>query len=234
MRLGSMGCVTAATWLATLGVAHAQGAAPSTPSSPSTPSAPATAPADGAAAPATNAPPAPGATTAGAAEAPAPPDDPADKVRFRFAVHLAGGPWILPKKMGGAGGIGLQLGVQINDYVGVYYSPMAGIGVAYGAAGAYVYNTVQADLTLARILQVGVGPSLDTFAFGDVNVSSNGGSALAVAGTFFGANARVGVALGANKPGKRGVFMLGLELHPTFISGEVPMSALITLGGGSF
>ena len=157
-------------------------------------------------------------------------------------MHVLGGPWFVPSRTGGGGGAGLQLGVQINDMVGVYYSGTAAIGVAGSngatgsgaSAGAFVYNSVMGDVTLANILQLGAGPSLDTLAFGSSDVSTSGSSATALAGSYFGIQTRVGIAVGGSKPGKKGRFMLGLEVHPTFASGVVPISAFLTLGGGYF
>jgi hypothetical protein len=174
----------------------------------------------------------------------------ANQTRFRFAGHLLGGPWFVPDRTGGGGGVGVQLGAQINDLFGVYYSGTAAVGAAAGSdklgvgasAGAWVYNAVMADITVARILQIGAGPSLDTLAFGSADVKASAGTlgafgpgvkAAALAGTFFGIQTRVGVAIGGRKAGKTGHFMLGLEIHPTF-GDVVPVSAFLTIGGGVF
>ena len=229
--------------------AHAQnasGAAPTTTPGAATPPPATTAPPATNAAPATTTTPANGQPAQGVqlvtGPATQPEEDPSQKVRFRFAVHLLGGPWFVPSRTGGGGGAGLQLGVQINDMLGVYYSGTAAIGVAGSngstgsgaSAGAFVYNSVMGDVTLANILQLGAGPSLDTMAFGSSDVSTSGSSSTALAGTYFGIQTRVGIAVGGSKPGKKGRFMLGLEVHPTFASGVVPISAFLTLGGGYF
>lgn len=170
------------------------------------------------------------------------PEELAAKTRFRIAFHLLGGPWLVPDRTGGAGGIGIQVGAQLNDLVGIYYSGTGAVGVAGSndaagvgsSAGAWVYNSVMADVTLARILQIGAGPSLDTLAFGSADVKAAGAAkAVALGGTFIGVQTRVGIALGNKKAGKEGHFMVGLEVHPTFAE-VVPISALITIGGGSF
>ncbi len=148
----------------------------------------------------------------------------------------------MPSRTGGGGGAGVQLGVQLNDMFGVYYSGTGAIGVAGSSgatgsgasAGAFVYNSVMGDVTLANILQLGLGPSLDTLAFGSSDVSTSGSQATALGGTYFGVQTRVGIAVGGSKPGRHGRFMLGLEVHPTFASGIVPISAFLTIGGGSF
>jgi hypothetical protein len=113
---------------------------------------------------------------------PAPPPPPTprpdiDDARFRFAFHALGGPWFLPGgTVGGAGGVGAQLGVQINDYVAVYYEGTAAVAKAY-TWGTFLYNSLMAELTLGP-LQIGAGPSLDCFAFGSPSSSPspNGGS----------------------------------------------------------
>ncbi|HVJ90209.1 MAG TPA: hypothetical protein VM580_10435, partial [Labilithrix sp.] len=153
-------------------------------------------------------------------------DGPGSQARFRWAVHAVGGPWFVPDRTGGGGGIGVQLGVQINDLVGVYYSGTGALGVAgsndaagVGASfGAWAYNAIMADITLARIFQVGLGPSLDSLAFASADVKATPNAptqkAVALAGTYVGVQGRVGVALGGgSKPGKAGRFMLGLEVH---------------------
>lgn len=218
------------------------------PAEPPTEPPPAAAPAPAPANPAPAAPAASPAPAAAATPAPAPgvdPDDPEDKAntpRFRFAAHLVGGPWFIKDQGGGAGGAGLQLGIQISDMVGVYYAGTGAIGVVGappngvgGGAGAFAYNSLVGELTLVRIVQFGVGPSFDSFAFGGASLSTSGASAMAISGSFFGIQGRVGAAIGGgSKPGKHGRFMIGLELHPTFIGDLVPMTAFLTLGGGSF
>jgi hypothetical protein len=57
--------------------------------------------------------------------------------------------------------------------------------------------------------------------------------AVGLAGTYVGIQTRVGLAIGGRKAGKEGRFMLGLEIHPTFAD-VTPVSAFITIGGGSF
>ena len=253
---------TAAALWATSAGAQAPTDAPPTPGAPApgapAPGAPApeaVPPAPGAAAdPGVPPPPAAGAPVPGApAPAPAPaaaapsgPAQPTDEelanqTRFRFAIHLAGGPWFVPDRTGGAGGLGLQLGAQINDMIGVYYSGTYAIGVAGSSsttnagasAGVFVYNAVMLDLTFERMFQIGVGPSIDSLAFGSVDVGTAGNKSTALAGSYLGVQGRLGLVFGGKKPGKSGRFMLGLEIHPTFAD-VVPISAFITIGGGRF
>lgn len=198
-------------------------------------------------------PPPPSGAAPPPAPAPAPTGKPqptdeelAEQTRFRFAIHVMGGPWFVPDRTGGAGGLGLQLGAQINDMVGVYYSGTAAIGVAGGdnasgvgaSVGAFVYNAVMADVTIGRLIQIGAGPSLDSLAFASSTTSANpvtgvSQKTVALGGSYFGLQTRVGLALGKDKPGKAGRFMVGLEVHPTFAD-VVPVGVYLTLGGGRF
>jgi hypothetical protein len=172
----------------------------------------------------------------------------AEKSRFRIAVHVLGGPWFVPDRTGGGGGLGIQLGSQLNDLIGIYYSGTAAVGVAGSSdvqgvgssVGAWVYNSVMMDFTLFRLLQLGLGPSLDSLAFGsaDVKAPSPGSpapsaKAVGLAGTYVGIQTRVGLALDGRKAGKAARFMLGLEIHPTFAD-VTPVSAFLTIGGGWF
>lgn len=174
--------------------------------------------------------------------------DLAEQSRFRWAVHYELGPWFVPHRTGGATGIGIQLGTQLNDMVGVYYSGTVATGFASGydartesvgaSFGAWFYNAVMADVTLERLVQVGIGPSIDTLAFGtaDVKPTATGaaGRVTGLSGTYFGVQTRVGLVLGGRrKTGKAARFMLGLEVHPTFGDGP-SVSTMLTIGGGVF
>ena len=176
------------------------------------------------------------------------PLDPAEQSRFRWAVQYELGPWFVPHRTGGATGLGVQLGVQLDDMIGVYYSGTVATGFASGydfgtgsvgaSVGAWFYNSVMADVTFERLVQVGIGPSLDTLAFGtaDVKPTSSGaaGRVTGLSGTYFGVQTRVGLVLGGrHKTGKSGRFMLGLEVHPTFGDGP-SVSTMLTIGGGIF
>lgn len=174
--------------------------------------------------------------------------DPAEESRFRWAVAYEVGPWFVPRRIGAATGVGVQLGVQLNDLVGVYYSGTFATGFASGydtrresvgaSFGVWAYNAVMADVTLERLLQIGIGPSIDTLAFGTADVKPIAGGVAGqiegLSGTYFGVQTRVGLVLGGrHKTGKSGRFMLGLEVHPTF--GDGPnVSTMLTIGGGKF
>jgi hypothetical protein len=172
----------------------------------------------------------------------------AEQTRFRFAIHLVGGPWFVPDRTGGGGGVGVQLGSQLNDLIGIYYSGTFAVGVAGGSdaqgvgasAGVWAFNAAVVDFTFFRLLQLGLGPSLDSLAFGsaDVRAPSPGtpaptAKAVGLSGTYIGIQSRIGLAFSSRKARKEGHFMLGLEIHPTFAD-VTPVSAFLTIGGGKF
>ena len=162
------------------------------------------------------------------------PEGDVNRPHLRWAIGATGGPYI-GGNVGGAGGLWGQLGVQINQLIGVYYQTHAMIGAVGLKNSSDVYdlfvggiwnNEVMVDFTFADVFQVGVGPSFDVFS---VNNFSEG---------FFGLDARIGVGLGRRIWGHRSGFMLGVDVHPTFVtdagfpSTPVLTSVLLTLGGG--
>ncbi len=159
------------------------------------------------------------------------PEGDINRPHLRWAFGATGGPFI-GGNVGGAGGLWGQLGVQINQLIGVYYQTHAMIGGVGSRAGDTIFiggiwnNEVMVDFTFADVFQVGVGPSFDVFS---VNSFTEG---------FLGVDARVGVGLGHRIWGHRSGFMLGVDIHPTFITDsafpttDVITSVLLTLGGG--
>lgn len=165
-----------------------------------------------------------------------PPPD-LERPRLRLAFGATGGPYI-GGNVGGAGGFWGQAGVQVNRLIAVYYQTHAMIGAVgqrTNTGGADVYdlfvggiwlNEAIIDFTIHDVFQVGVGPSFDVFS---VNNFTEG---------FVGVDARIGVALGRIGPWRRNGFMLGVDIHPTFITdGAFPTTpvitaVLLTLGGG--
>ena len=106
---------------------------------------------------------------------------------------------------------------------------------AFSSSCAGRLAPTMAEATFGNIFQIAGGPSLDYVAAGFSKVDANGTTAAAAAGAFFGLNFRAGLAIGREGPGRRSRFMLGFELHPTFLGGVgVPTSAMVTLGWGKF
>jgi hypothetical protein len=160
-----------------------------------------------------------------------PPEGDINRPHFRWAFGVTGGPYI-GANVGGAGGVWGQAGVQINQLIGVVYQTHAMIGAVGDRAGDQTFiggiwnNEVIVDFTFADFFQLGVGPSFDLFS---VNSFTEG---------FPGLDARVGFALGHRAWGHRTGFMIGVDVHPTFITDntfpttDVVTSVLLTLGGG--
>jgi hypothetical protein len=126
------------------------------------------------------APPPPGMVVA---EAPEP-----DGVRFRGGIALEGGA-LMPSGIAlGAIGPRGELGVQINNFIGVYFVP--GFDILFGPAGGLnLFAAALVDFTiLDDRLTLGVGPDVGAFvAFG-----ASGTSAAAAAGADKGARLHVG------------------------------------------
>lgn len=158
-----------------------------------------------------------------------------DRPRLRLAFGGTGGVYI-GDNLGGAGGLWGQAGVQINRLIAVYYQTHAMLGLvgarSGGADSAFFggiwLNEVMVDFTIQDVFQVGIGPAYDVFS---VNSFTEG---------FFGADLRLGVALGNRNAWRRGGFFLGVDIHPTFITdstfptSSVATSVLLTLGGGLY
>ncbi len=160
-----------------------------------------------------------------------------DRPHLRLAFGATGGPYI-GDNLGGAGGFWGQGGVQINRLIAVFYQTHAMLGVVGSKSGCGLdcsffggiwLNEIMIDFTIQDVLQVGVGPSFDIFS---VNNFTEG---------FPGLDARIGVALGGRnrwRPWQRTGFMLGIDIHPTFITDDtfptssVATAVLLTLGGG--
>lgn len=105
---------------------------------------------------------APPVVVAGAPAPAAPAEDGAkDGVRFRFGVAVGGGAFFADKFTAGLGGLDIRLGVQINNYLGVYAQPHLSFGAATvnnisggtGVAG----GSALVDLTLFNRMFVGAG-----------------------------------------------------------------------------
>lgn len=125
-----------------------------------------------------------------------------------------------------------QLGVQQNDLFAVYYQPrlLAGTFLAGAREGAVLagYNTLMFDFTLADIVQLGLGPSLDLGIVGVCRPNDCSG----FGGAFFGADFKAAIALGARGPfGARSGFVIALHVHPTWIAAHESITT-VTLGFG--
>src|SRR5262245_18437068 len=87
-----------------------------------------------------------------------------DRARFRGGVALEGGAIIVPDvaTVGTVGAQG-QIGVQINNLVGVYAVPAMG-AVVGEVGGIYVGSALIVDFTFNDMFTVGAGPDVGAFA----------------------------------------------------------------------
>jgi hypothetical protein len=160
------------------------------------------------------------------------PDEPRDYARVRFHAALAGGGF-LGDVLGGMGGLSLGIGVQFDQYFGLFYQAQgfAGGFIEGGQAGmigAFLFNSVLFDVTLGHVLQLGVGPSLDFIAGCGASAAAAG---CGDGGPFFGIDGRVALALGGHDVGTRGGFLISADVHPTFFPGGVSVALVLGLGG---
>ena len=123
--------------------------------------------------------------------APAPVDAEKDGARFRGGVALEGGGLIVPDGGSlGLGGVNGQIGVQINNLVGVYFVPTLDILFGSGS-GVYLGSGVLVDFTMVDdMITVGAGPDLAVFAA--IGSGSASGGAMYGGRLHFGYNAIVG------------------------------------------
>ncbi|MEQ8458983.1 MAG: hypothetical protein RLO52_29275 [Sandaracinaceae bacterium] len=171
-------------------------------------------------------------------QAPARPEDappeaaPEDHARVRFHAALAGGGFF-GDVVGGMGGLSVGLGVQFNQWVGLYYQAhgmLAALieGGQDAVLAAIMYNSVIVDVTLGHVFQIGAGPSLDFLAG---CAAGGSGAGCGDAGPFFGIDARVALALGGHDVGTRGGFLISADLHPTFYPNGVSLALVLGVGG---
>jgi hypothetical protein len=122
-----------------------------------------------------------------------------DLPRLRFA--LTGGAVL------GGGAFGtlavegtIQLGVQLNDLLGIYYRGRGQIGFIWdrgGSIGLYasIFNPILIDVTLGDFFQVGAGPSLDYLVYSACN-SFGGGTVCVDRGVLgFAGDARIAISI---------------------------------------
>jgi len=160
-------------------------------------------------------------------------DDARDVVRLRGGFSLNGG-----TAFGMASGPVLsaaaRVGVQVSRSFAVYYqqSPTLFLASNQGATatGFLDLNSVLASVTVADVLDLGAGPSVDYRAAGSCSIANECTSA--GTGWQLGSHGRVAITLGARDPetGRRSGVSIGLDEHPMFGGGSV--LALTTLGIG--
>jgi hypothetical protein len=128
--------------------------------------------------------------------------------------------------------LALRLGLQINRTFGIYYQQSPLVFLASNdsgvAAGFLDLNSVLGSVTLADMVDLAAGPSVDYFAAGGCGTTD----CAAAAAWQLGVHGRVALNLGGRDKGtgRRSGLSIGLDEHPIF--GASSVLALTTLGIG--
>ncbi len=159
-----------------------------------------------------------------------------DGVRFRGGIQLEGGVLAPPDLALGAIGPQGQLGVQINNLIGVYAVP--GFNILFGKAGGLDLDfAIMADATLLddRLM---VGGGLDTGAFvafgGSANTSTGEASAAVAGGGVYGLRLHSAYNLIVNRSAthaRRTALFVGLDVR--LLSGPVASGSSSCGAGGT-
>jgi hypothetical protein len=178
---------------------------------------------------------------------PVAPVEPEEKshMRLRGGFSVNGGLVHTPDGNGPAFGLAGRLGIQINQYLGLYYqnTPLVTFAPAKQAqsvsfhAGFADYNTILASLTVLDVFEFAVGPSIDYAKYADCSAGVTGfkptsgcesGSSVA-----FGGHGRVSFDFGGlfdNGKERRSGFQISADIHPLLLSDLSAFSATLGLG----
>ncbi len=130
-------------------------------------------------------------------------------LRFGLGLDYGG---LFGRDDGGAGGLRVQLGARVHEYVAVYYQGQAlGAGFVGSESGTGMFlgwNAVLVELNYG-IFQIGAGPSFDVMFGCDVGVSQSTPSA---SGCF----ESVAPGLATRAALRFGMFTVSVDLHATF------------------
>jgi len=175
------------------------------------------------------------------------PPKPEEKseIRVRGGFSVNGGLVHTPDGNGPAFGLAARLGVQFNQFLGLYYqntplvtfAPVRGAQSAGFHAGFADYNTILASLTLLDVLEIAVGPSVDYAKYADCSAGVTGftpsagcesGSSVALGG-----HGRVAFNFGGlfSGEGRRSGFGIAADIHPLLLSDVSAFSFTLGLGG---
>lgn len=132
-----------------------------------------------------------------------------DRARVRGGVAGAGGALIAPEAELGmvTAGVQGQVGVQLNDLVGLYWVPQLELGIGSGLGGVNLSTAVMIDFSPIDFVSLGVGPDLGFFA----GIGDDG----AAAGANYGGRFRFAVHpfVSEGKNHRRNAFTLAADLR---------------------
>jgi len=160
--------------------------------------------------------------------------------RFRWGITALGGP-LMGGYKGGAGGLDLRFGMQLNSLLGFYVQPvfLVGAGATASSTGASATGMVLAgagalvDFTLADLFYVAGGPELLTGGIGSASATNTSSSASGSTGPYFSLAFRTGFAFGSKNPDRRKAFVIGLDTRVVFAD-KVALLPMISLGYEAF
>lgn len=158
--------------------------------------------------------------------------------RFRFGVSGVGGAVADGPDLA-MGGIELRAGIQLGDYLGIYYMPIGTIGSLYNRPGGesavagMLFNNAMVDFTIADMFTIGGGPSID-FIWGCSDAVQNEVEC-DTTDALFGVNGRVALNLmPMGGPGARHALTLSFDVHPTWFNWDRDVVGWTMLGGIGF
>lgn len=138
-----------------------------------------------------------------------------DNVRFRGGIALEGGGIIVPNFFNVAVvGFQGQVGVQINNLVGVYVAPS--FDAVFGKYGGInVATALLVDFTPIPMITIGVGPDVGAFVGLGVDTSATGASLGTIGGGLMGGRLHFGFnpVIGGSdaNPSRRKALVIGLD-----------------------
>lgn len=164
-------------------------------------------------------------------------DDDAWAARIRFGISgLGGGQWAGGPDLG-MGGAALRLGVQLGDWLALYYQPTGLIASIVDrdpgrdSIAGQMWNTGMIEVTLFDMLQIGGGPSADFIWGCDESIQDE--VACANSDVAFGLDGRVALVFGGmGDPGSRQGFVIEARVHPTWYDEDD--ASIAVLGGLGF
>jgi hypothetical protein len=161
-----------------------------------------------------------------------------DRTRFRGGVSLLGGAYCLTDAEGKGsdmtycaflGGVEGRLGVQFNDFFGLYATPSFQLGGGAWDVVGRVSLGVMPELTFGDVLFIGLGPELFAADAAPDNAEAFEDQ------SHLGVRGRAGLAFGSKRPGRRHAFTLAADVRVDIFDDEnVGVAPTLSLGYDAF